>query len=108
MLPPMASLTSFEVWPNACSFCFLNLSYVYDFHRYVVEKDTKYNAVFVSRNYFTVDKRRRLFRVGSLKWLTGGPPTDISQLRCKVNSLTLFHMSVMCSSRPWYMDLLEN
>ncbi|KAI3414779.1 tRNA-5-taurinomethyluridine 2-sulfurtransferase [Psidium guajava] len=51
---------------------------------YVVEKDTKYNAVFVSRNYFTVDKRRRLFRVGSLKWLTGAPPTEISQLRCKV------------------------
>ncbi|KAI6685508.1 hypothetical protein NL676_031421 [Syzygium grande] len=51
---------------------------------YVVEKDTKYNVVFVSRNYFSVDKRRRLFRVGSLKWLTGARPTEISQLRCKV------------------------
>ncbi|KAK9929958.1 hypothetical protein M0R45_027023 [Rubus argutus] len=51
---------------------------------YVVEKDVKNNVVFVSRNYFSVDKRRRLFRVGSLKWLQGLPPNQISQLECKV------------------------
>ncbi|WZZ07765.1 hypothetical protein YC2023_093686 [Brassica napus] len=33
---------------------------------YVVEKDTKNNVVFVSRNYYSIDKRRRVFRVGSL------------------------------------------
>ncbi|KAM7528943.1 hypothetical protein LguiB_032353 [Lonicera macranthoides] len=51
---------------------------------YVVEKDVKNNVVFVSRNYFSVDKRRRLFRVGSLKWLSGFPPNQINHLRCKV------------------------
>ncbi|XP_015875893.2 uncharacterized protein LOC107412608 isoform X1 [Ziziphus jujuba] len=51
---------------------------------YVVEKDVRNNVVFVSRNYFSFDKRRRLFRVGSLKWLSGLPPNHISQLRCKV------------------------
>nr|GLL32508.1 uncharacterized protein LOC109152183 isoform X1 [Ipomoea trifida] len=51
---------------------------------YVVEKDTTNNVVFVSRNYFSVDKKRRLFRVGSLKWLSGSSPVNITQLQCKV------------------------
>ncbi|KAI4322092.1 hypothetical protein L6164_021813 [Bauhinia variegata] len=51
---------------------------------YVVEKDAKNNVVFVSRNYFSFDKRRRLFRVGSLKWLRGLPPSQTSELQCKV------------------------
>ncbi|KAH7560578.1 hypothetical protein JRO89_XS10G0048000 [Xanthoceras sorbifolium] len=51
---------------------------------YVVEKDVKNNVVFVSRNYYSFDKKRRLFRVGSLKWLSGLPPNEISQLQCKV------------------------
>ena len=54
------------------------------FCRYVVGKDIKNNVVFVSRNYYSVDKRRRMFRVGSLKWLSGLPPEDISVLQCKV------------------------
>jgi len=54
------------------------------FCRYVVGKDIKNNVVFVSRNYYSVDKRRRMFRVGSLKWLSGLPPEDISDLQCKV------------------------
>ncbi|XP_044472885.1 tRNA-specific 2-thiouridylase MnmA [Mangifera indica] len=51
---------------------------------YVVEKDVKKNVVFVSRNYFSFDKKRRLFRVGSLRWFSGSPPEDINQLQCKV------------------------
>ncbi|KAL9455180.1 hypothetical protein AB3S75_010566 [Citrus x aurantiifolia] len=51
---------------------------------YVVEKDVKNNVVFVSRNYYSFDKKRRLFRVGSLKWLSGLPPEEISRLQCKV------------------------
>ncbi|XP_047263891.1 tRNA-specific 2-thiouridylase MnmA isoform X6 [Capsicum annuum] len=52
--------------------------------RYVVEKDIRNNVVYVSRNYFSVDKKRRLFRVGSLKWLSGLLPRQISELQCKV------------------------
>ncbi|GMY16288.1 trna-specific 2-thiouridylase mnma [Fagus crenata] len=51
---------------------------------YVVEKDVKNNVVFVSRNYFSLDKRRRIFRVGSLKWLSGLPPNQLCELQCKV------------------------
>ncbi|EYU26175.1 hypothetical protein ABFS82_14G216300 [Erythranthe guttata] len=52
---------------------------------YVVEKDVQNNVVFVSRNYFSVDKRRRAFRVGSLRWFSGSPPRQSSiQLQCKV------------------------
>lgn len=51
---------------------------------YVVEKDVRNNVVFVSRNYFSFDKRRRVFRVGSLKWLSGLPPDQTCQLQCKV------------------------
>ncbi|XP_019099477.1 PREDICTED: uncharacterized protein LOC104742640 [Camelina sativa] len=51
---------------------------------YVVEKDTKNNVVFVSRNYYSIDKRRRIFRVGSLRWLSGKPWGNVSKLRCKV------------------------
>ncbi|KAL5567138.1 hypothetical protein UlMin_030302 [Ulmus minor] len=51
---------------------------------YVVEKDIKNNVVFVSRNYYSSDKRRRIFRVGSLKWLSGLPPNQTSNLQCKV------------------------
>ncbi|KAF5735784.1 mitochondrial tRNA-specific 2-thiouridylase 1 [Tripterygium wilfordii] len=66
---------------------------------YVVEKDVKNNVVFVSRNYFSFDKRRRLFRVGSMRWLGGLPPENFSHLRCKVRhgpgfydcSLTMEH-----------------
>ena len=38
--------------------------------RYVVEKDVQNNVVFVSRNYYSLDKRRRTFRVGSLNWFS--------------------------------------
>lgn len=58
---------------------------------YVVEKDVKNNVVFVSRNYFSVDKRRRSFRVGSLKWLSGSPPDMTSQLQCKVRHGPTFY-----------------
>ncbi|WCJ36897.1 tRNA-specific 2-thiouridylase MnmA [Euphorbia peplus] len=51
---------------------------------YVVEKDVKNNVVFVSRNYYSLDKRRRSFRVGSLRWFSGLPPKETSQLQCKV------------------------
>lgn len=51
---------------------------------YVVAKDIQNNVVFVSRNYFSFDKRRRTFRVGSLKWLGGSPPDMFDKLRCKV------------------------
>ncbi|XP_057250544.1 uncharacterized protein LOC104889981 [Beta vulgaris subsp. vulgaris] len=63
---------------------------------YVVQKDTKNNVVFASRNYYSVDKRRRVFRVGSLKWLGGLPSDNMSELQCKVRHGPSFYC---CSLR---------
>ncbi|KAL3820777.1 hypothetical protein ACJIZ3_006682 [Penstemon smallii] len=41
---------------------------------YVVEKDINNNVIFVSRNYFSVDKKRCIFLVGSLRWFSDSPP----------------------------------
>ncbi|GAY46513.1 hypothetical protein CUMW_097640, partial [Citrus unshiu] len=54
---------------------------------YVVEKDIENNIVFVSRNYYSFDKKRHLFHAGSLKLLSGLPPEKISQLQCKQASV---------------------
>nr|KAJ0221050.1 hypothetical protein LSAT_V11C200086830 [Lactuca sativa] len=58
---------------------------------YVVEKDVKNNVVFVSRNYYSVDKRRRSFRVGSFRWISGSPPHNLNHLRCKVRHGPVFY-----------------
>ncbi|CAH1454556.1 unnamed protein product [Lactuca virosa] len=59
--------------------------------RYVVEKDVKNNVVFVSRNYYSVDKTRRSFLVGSSRWISGSPPHNLNHLRCKVRHGPLFY-----------------
>lgn len=51
---------------------------------FVVAKDIVNNVVFISRQYFSEDKRRRAFRVGSFNWFSGSPPADTSSLQCKV------------------------
>ncbi|KAJ6812871.1 uncharacterized protein M6B38_146045 [Iris pallida] len=58
---------------------------------YVVEKDVQNNVVFVSRNYYSLDKKRRTFHVGSLKWVSGSLPEFDNQLRCKVRHGPYFH-----------------
>lgn len=65
----------------------LKLIWLKAFHiscRYVVEKDVQNNVVFVSRNYYSLDKRRRTFRVGSLNWFDSSGPGNDEQLKCKV------------------------
>ncbi|KAI4373670.1 hypothetical protein MLD38_011771 [Melastoma candidum] len=47
------------------------------------------DVILVSRHYFSLDKRRHLFRVGSLKWLSGSPPANTVELRCKFIALPL-------------------
>ncbi|KAG8073664.1 hypothetical protein GUJ93_ZPchr0006g41827 [Zizania palustris] len=58
---------------------------------YVVEKDVQSNVVFVSRNYYSLDKRRRTFCVGSLNWFCNSGPTSNEQLKCKVRHSPEFH-----------------
>ncbi|KAJ8422992.1 hypothetical protein Cgig2_006414 [Carnegiea gigantea] len=74
---------------------------------YVVEKDIKNNVVFVSRNYYSVDKRRRVFRVGSLKWLSGLPSEDVSDLQCKTKlGVTESSLPDIVAKRPLTYDHL--
>ncbi|KAJ8549066.1 hypothetical protein K7X08_032773 [Anisodus acutangulus] len=68
-------ICGYELFLNICTSCGLNW--------YVVEKDISNIVVYVSRNYFSVNKKRRLFHVGSLKWLSGLRPRQISELQCK-------------------------
>lgn len=51
---------------------------------FVVAKDIPNNVVFISRQYYSEDKRRRAFRVGSFNWFSGSPPSNSSNLQCKV------------------------
>lgn len=51
---------------------------------YVVDKDQENNVVFVSKEYFSVEKKRRQFEVHAFNWLDGQPPANLSGLRCKV------------------------
>lgn len=64
---------------------------------YVVEKDIENNVVFVSRNYYSFDKKRHLFHAGSLKLLSGLPPEKISQLQCKVGMNSSHDLSALIS-----------
>lgn len=70
---------------------------LYIVYRYVVEKDIENNVVFVSRNYYSFDKKRHLFRAGSLKLLSGLPPEKISQLQCKVGMNSSHDLSALIS-----------
>lgn len=46
--------------------------------RYVVHKDAKMNAVYVSLDYFSEDKSRNSFTCSSFNWINGGPPQPVS------------------------------
>ncbi|KAG6540994.1 hypothetical protein Mapa_017664 [Marchantia paleacea] len=50
---------------------------------FVVAKDVQNNVLFISRKYFS-DKKRRSFRVGSVNWISGYPPSALTDMRCKV------------------------
>lgn len=51
---------------------------------YVVDKDQENNVVFVSKEYYSVEKKRRIFEVHTFNWFGGQPTEDLSGLRCKV------------------------
>lgn len=51
---------------------------------YVVDKDRENNVVFVSKKYYSAEKKRRAFEVHTLNWFGGQQMEDLSGLRCKV------------------------
>jgi tRNA-specific 2-thiouridylase len=50
---------------------------------YVVRKDIEQNVVYVSRNYYSDDKKRNTFSTDSVHWISGTPPTN-TQLLLKI------------------------
>lgn len=48
---------------------------------YVVSKDVAQNIVYISRNYFSEEKRRDVFDVGELHWTAGRAPDFSKNLR---------------------------
>ncbi len=51
---------------------------------YVVAKDTQNNVVFISREYFSADKKRNSFTVRDINWLSGKPTsTDTIELKMR-------------------------
>eukprot|EP00850_Spirogloea_muscicola_P015895 SM000125S26100 [mRNA] locus=s125:291752:295371:+ [translate_table: standard] len=51
---------------------------------YVVAKAPDGNVVFVSRDYYSEDKARRVFTAGLFSWISGSPPPANAHLLCKV------------------------
>eukprot|EP00850_Spirogloea_muscicola_P012523 SM000081S22657 [mRNA] locus=s81:333118:336706:- [translate_table: standard] len=51
---------------------------------YVVAKSPDDNVVFVSRDYYSEDKARRVFIAGLFNWISGSPPPATARLLCKV------------------------
>eukprot|EP00958_Prasinococcus_capsulatus_P008638 scaffold847_cov385-Prasinococcus_capsulatus_cf.AAC.16 len=52
---------------------------------YVVSKDLEKNLVYISKDYYAMDKRRDQFGVGRLNWINEGlTPTGTTRLMCKV------------------------
>lgn len=49
---------------------------------YVTHKDIHTNTVYVSRDYYSVDKERNAFTCGGLNWING-PPNMAEPVRCK-------------------------
>lgn len=78
---------------------------------FVVAKDIANNVVFISRQYYSEDKRRRAFRVGSFNWFDSkGPPADTSSLQCKVrHGPKMYHCSMeLVSSTSAVINLDED
>ena len=51
--------------------------------RYVTQKDIHTNTIYVSRNYYSVDKERNAFTCDNMNWING--PADLSEpVCCKV------------------------
>ena len=51
---------------------------------YVVRKDLRMNALYVSKDYYALEKRRDAFKCGAFNWLVDDPPAHGERLECKV------------------------
>ncbi|HJZ23026.1 MAG TPA: tRNA 2-thiouridine(34) synthase MnmA [Candidatus Babeliales bacterium] len=54
---------------------------------YVVAKDSEQNIIFVSRDYYTQEKSRNTFQVGSLNWIVSKPESEEVSVKMRHGAL---------------------
>ena len=76
---------------------------------YVVSKDIQNNVVFISRNYYSEDKKRNTFRVSNCNWLSGIAPTK-TDLQVKIrHGKHIYHCTlVQLSETEWQVTLAQD
>lgn len=62
---------------------------------YVTQKDVHTNTVYVSRNYYSLDKERNLFTCENVNWITK-PPDVASHVLCKVRHGPVLYNCDVC------------
>ena len=84
MLHPQAQFDNLLITHNPSDLRFdLNVDLVLSECRYVTQKDTHTNTIYVSRNYYSIDKERNTFTCEDMNWING--PADLSvPVCCKV------------------------
>ena len=76
---------------------------------YVVAKDTVANKVFISRNYYSEDKKRDNFMVSNCNWLSENPPTK-TDLQVKLrHGKNIYNCTVIqLSETDWQVTLAQD
>lgn len=76
---------------------------------YVVAKEPSTNIVFVSRNYYSQEKRRNTFIVRNCNWIAGTPPTK-KELQVKIrHGKQLYSCTVVAlNNNQWQVTLAHD
>jgi tRNA-specific 2-thiouridylase len=76
---------------------------------YVVAKDTIANKVFISRNYYSEDKKRDAFMVSNCNWLSGTPSTK-TDLQVKLrHGKNIYNCTVVqLTENEWQVTLAQD
>ncbi len=76
---------------------------------YVVAKDTIANKVFISRNYYSEDKKRDTFMVSNCNWLSGTPPTKTDlQVKLRHGKNIYNCTAVQLTENEWQVTLAQD
>jgi len=65
---------------------------------YVVAKDSEQNIIFVSRDYYTQEKSRNTFQVGSLNWIVSKPESEEVSVKMRHGALQYKAKILICDS----------
>ncbi len=75
---------------------------------YVVDKDSHANRVFLSRNYFSSDKKRNSFIVSNCNWVSGVPTKHALQIKIRHGKQLYDGTVVVLSDGRWQVTLAQD